>query len=173
MSKAPWTRLGRSAPLWIFAVVFLAIFAVFLFWAEPLFLGRAGVKAHLMKRAARLGPAPPGEAAVAISRMVKSFLDASKHASQVEVRIDEASSGRIAYTLILPWSEKSVKLHRRRGGTTARLTAALLKNAGADRVVVVVNVRRKKINSGESEPAGRARIEPEAGKFEWTPPEGR
>ena len=173
MSKAPRTPLGRSAPLWIFAVVFLAVFAVFLFWAEPLFLGRVGIKANLMEHAARLRPAPPGEAAVAISRMVKSFLDASKHTSEVEVRIDEASSGRIAYTLILPWSEKSVKIHQRRGGTTARLTAALLKSAGAGQVVVAVNVRRKKINSGKSEPAGQARIDPGAGKFEWTPAEGR
>ncbi len=173
MSKAPRTRLGGNAPFWIFSVVILAAFVVFLFWAEPIFLNRLGVKAHLMERAARLRAAPPGEVSAAISRMVKSFLDASKRVSEVEVRIDEASSGRIAYTLILPWSEKSAKLHKRRGRTTARLTAALLKSAGASRVVVVVNVRRKKIKSEGSMPAGRARIDPEAGKLEWKPPESR
>ncbi len=173
MSKAPWIRRRNNAPFWISSVVFLAAFVIFLFWAEPIFLNRLGVKAHLMERAARLRPAPPGEVSVAVSRMVKNFLDASKRVSEVEVRIDEATSGRIAYTLIVPWSEKSVKLHQRRGRTTAHLTAALLKSAGAGRVVVVVNVRRKKIKSGGSEPAGRARINSESGNFEWKPSESR
>ena len=170
MNETPQSRLRKDVPLWIFAVVFMALFAFFLFWAEPLFLGKSGVKAHLMERAVRLRSAPPEKSASAISQMVKSFLDASKHASEIEVRVDEASSSRIAYTLLLPWSEKSEKIHRRRGGTTARLTAALLKSAGANTVAVVVTVRRKKGSSGGSEPAGQARVDPKSGKSEWIPP---
>ncbi len=148
----------------------MALFAFFLFWAEPLFLGKSGVKAHLMEQATRLRSSPPEKSAATISQMVKGFLDASKHSSEVEVRVDEASSIRIAYTLLLPWSEKSEKIHRRRGGTTAHLTAALLKSAEADRVAVVVNVRRKKRSSRGSEPVGRARVDPATGKSEWIPP---
>ncbi len=170
MNEKPRPRLRRDVPLWIFAAVFVAAFAIFLFWSEPLFLGRIGAKARLQERAARLRAAPPAEAAASISRMAKDFLDASKHVSEIEVSIDEASSRRIAYTLVVPWSEKSAKLHYRRGITTARLTAALLKSAGAGRVAVVVNVRRKRMSSGESDPAGRASYDPVAGKFGWRPP---
>lgn len=173
VKKSPPRRHRKDIGLWIFAGFFLALIVMFLFWAEPLFLGQTGVKAQLENRAARLRGLPAEEVAASIAKMAKSFLDASKHASQMEVRVDETSSARIVYTLVLPWVSASEKIHRRRGGTTVRLTADLLKTAGAGGVGVVVNVRKKKKDSQADQPLGRAVFDPLADGWKWVPPNMR
>ncbi len=157
---------------WIFAAIFLAATSLFLFWAQPLFLGGGSAQSQLRARAARLRTAPPGAAAAEIGRLIKSFLDASKHSSRVEVSVDEASAARLAFTLIVPWSVSSEKLHRRRGETTARLTASLLKSASAAQTGVEVRIRRKRKLTDESDPAGRAVYDPASEKVTWRGPDG-
>ena len=153
--------------LWIFAAAFLGLFTIFLFRGESLFLSGTGVQARLRARAARLREEPAEKAARAIGLEIKAFLDASKHASQVVVRIDEAGAERIVFTLTVPWTVGSAKLHRLRGETTARLAASLLKSAGAARVAVVVKLRRRRIRGGESDLVGQAVYAPGPGKVDW------
>jgi hypothetical protein len=155
---------------WIFAAIFVVLTAFFLFWAQPLFLGGGGAQSQLRARAARLRAAPPGAAAAEVGRLVKSFLDASKHASRVEVTVEEASPGRLAFTLTVPWAVSSGKIHRRRGETTARLAASLLKSAGVAQTGVEVRVRRMRKSAGGSEPAGRAAYYPVSEKVTWRVP---
>jgi len=160
-------RKRKDYPVWIFGGLITALAAAFFYWGVPLILSGAGAQAHLRAQAARLRGAPPGEAAAGVARIVKGFLDLSKDVNQIEVRIDEAGADRVALTLIVPWSMSASKVHRRRSGAAARLTAALLKSAGAGQVGVSVNVRRKRTNPGTSDPAGRTLYLPRSGKFEW------
>ncbi len=163
--RAP--RKRKDYPVWIFGGLFAALAAAFFYWAMPLILSGTGAQAHLRARAARLRGAAPGEAAAGVARMVKGFLDLSKDVNQIEVRIDEAGADRVVFTLIVPWSMSAPKVHRRRSGAAARLTAALLKSAGVDQVGVSVHVRRKRKNPGASDPAGRMVYRPRSGEFEW------
>ena len=152
---------------WLLAAVFAALVSIFLFWAEPLFLAEKGAQAQLQARAARLRGGPPDTAVSGVGRLVKDFLDASKHASRMEVKIEEASASRLWIILTLPRSALSEKLLRRRGKTTARLAASLLKSAGAAGVGVVVRMRRRKAAAGQSEPAGVASREPGSEAVIW------
>lgn len=152
---------------WLIAALFAALVSVFLFWAEPLFLKEKGAQAQLQVRAARLRAGPPGAAVQGVGRLVKDFLDAASHASQMEVRIDETSASRLGMTLIVPRSMRSEKLLRRRGKTTVRLAASLLKSAGVKQPGVVVRVRRRKAAAGRSGPAGVASREPGSEAVIW------
>ncbi len=160
----------KNLVFWIFAAAFVAAASSFLFWAEPLFLAGRGAQAQLQARAARLRAGPAEKIVPEVGRLVMEFLDASKHASRVEVKIDEAGEGRLAFTLTVPWSVSSGKLHRRRGETTARLAASLLRRAGMNQTGVAVRVRRKRADAGGSEPAGRAFYEPGLGRVSWRGP---
>jgi len=160
-------RKRKDYPVWIFGGLLVALTVGFFYWGAPLILRGTGAQAHLRARAARLRDAPPGEAAAEVARMVKVFLDLSKDVNQIEVRIDEAGADRVAITLIVPWSMSASRVHRRRSGAAARLIAALLKSAGAGRVGVSVNVRRKRMNPGASDPAGWILYRPRSGEFEW------
>jgi hypothetical protein len=164
-NRAP--RKRKDYPVWIAGGLFAVLAAAFFYWGVPLIVSGTGAQAHLRARAARLRGAPPGKAAAEVARIVKGFLDLSKEANQVEVRIDEAGADRIALTLIVPWSMSAPKVHRRRSGAAARLTVALLKSAGAEQVGVSVNVRRKCTSPGASDPAGRTLYRPRSGVFEW------
>ncbi len=152
---------------WLFAAIFVALVSVFLFWAEPLFLKEKGAQAQLQARAVRLRGGPPGAAVSGVGRLVKNFLDASKHASRMEVKIEEASASRLGITLSLPRSALSEKLLRRRGKTTVRLAASLLKSAGVAGVGVVVRLRRRGADASQSEPAGVASREAGSGAVVW------
>ena len=152
---------------WLFAGVFVALVSVFLFWAEPLFLKQKGAQAQLRARAASLRGGPPSAVVSDVGRMLKDFLDASKHASRVEVKVEEATASRLGITLSLPRSARSEKILRRRGKTTVRLAASLLESAGIAGVSIVVRIRRRKTAAGQSEPAGAASRESGSGAVIW------
>jgi hypothetical protein len=152
---------------WLLAAIFVALVSVFLFWAEPLFLKEKGAQAQLQASATRLRAGPPGAAVSGVGQLVKSFLDASKHASRMEVNIEEASASWLRITLSLPRSALSEKILRRRGKTTVRLAASLLKSAGATGVGVVVMMRRRGAAAGQSEPVGVASRESGSKAIIW------
>ena len=157
----------KKISFWLIASLFVALVSVFLFWAEPLFLREKGAQAQLQVRATRFRGGPPGAAVSGVGRLVKDFLDASGHASRMEVKIDEASASRLGIILTLPRSALSEKLLRRRGKTTVRLAVSLLKSAGAVGTGVVVRLRRRKAAAGRSEPVGVASREPGSEAVTW------
>jgi len=160
----------KNFAFWIIAVHILGAVTIILFWGEKLFLSETGAQAYLQNRIAKLRGGPVEKSVGLIGREIKRFLDASRHLNQVEVRIDEAGTNRIVFTLTVPWAEKSSKLHQRRGKTTARLVASLLKSAGAERTAVIVKIRRKRILDGGIDPVGRTVYVAESGKVHWFAP---
>ncbi|MEE9275083.1 MAG: hypothetical protein V3V62_07230 [bacterium] len=168
-------RRGRSGGrndilLWVIGGAITVLAAVLLWGADALFFEESGVKANLLARAERLRGRGEAEAAAEVGRMLKKFLDASKHASETEVKIDEAGARRLAFTLTVPWSQRSGKKLELRGGTTARLAAEMLERAGAGGAAVRVEIRRRRREKDSgSEPIGRTTHAPGSGRFEWRP----
>ncbi|MEK6712190.1 MAG: hypothetical protein AABZ64_16605 [Nitrospinota bacterium] len=158
----------RQALFWACFLLAAAIPAGALFLAKSLYLDRAGVEADLLRRAAALRGGPPERAAVEVGRVLKAYLDATRHVSRAEVEIAEASAARLALRVSLPWSEVSAKKRRQRAEAMGRLAAAMLERAGAGEAEVEVEVRRFRKDAGrESDPAGRYARGPRGKGEEW------
>lgn len=171
MTNSRGPRKRRDLLFWVAAILFTGLAAFFLFYAQPLFFQRVGVKAELLEEAGRLSGGTAGEAARGVGRILKAYLDTAKPSHRAETAIGEASAGRLVLRITLPWSDSSPRRHRDRGRTTARLAAEMLARAGAGDVSVVVELRRRRASGGkEAEPAGRYTYDPAARKYEWRPP---
>ena len=144
--------------------------ALLLFAAQPLFFQRTGAKAVLLKKAEGLKGGPRAEVVREVGRILKAYLDAAKPSHRAETAIGEASRERLILRIALPPAETSVKKHRERGRTTARLAAEMLARAGAGDVSVVVELRRRRASGRRaSAPLGRYAYDPAARKYAWRP----
>ena len=97
---------------------------------------------------------PPGDITKNAGKILKKYLDASKHTSRAEIRVSETSPDRLSLDILLPWSEVSAKKRKQRAELVCRLGSDMLENAGAKGTIFSVNLLRMARDSTTSEPVG-------------------
>ncbi len=142
---------------WFLFVSFASATGALLFFSESLFLGRAGVKASLMEEAKKLKGMAPEARTKNVGRILKGYLDASKHTSRAVVRVSEATADRLSLDVRLPWAEVSAKKRRQRAELVCRLGGDLLAGAGAKDAVFLVNIVRMRKDATGGEHVGAMR----------------
>lgn len=152
---------------WVLFISFASLAGVLLFFSQPLFLYKTGVKVSLVAEAEKWRGATPEDITKNIGLMLKKYLDASKHTSRADVRVSEISPERLSIDITLPWAEVSAKKRRQRAELVCRLGGDMLENAGAKGVIFLVNLLRMARDSTAGKPVGAMVYSPKDKKCTW------
>ncbi len=139
---------------WFFFIAFAATAGALLFFSQSLFLREAGVKASLTAQAKNLAGAPPAAITKGVGRILKEYLDTSKHTSRATVRVSQSTRERLSLDVSLPWAEVSAKKRKQRAELICRLGGGMLESAGARSVVFSVRVFRMRKNAAAGDLVG-------------------
>ncbi len=152
---------------WFSFISFASVAGVLLFFSQPLFLYKTGVKVSLMAEAKKLRGIPPGVITKNVGGILKEYLDASKHTSRADIRVSDSTPDNLSIDILLPWAEVSAKKRRQRGELVCRLGGEMLESAGAKNVILFVNLLRMTKDSTNSEPVGAMVYSPKVKKCTW------
>ena len=152
---------------WFVFIAFASAAGALLFFSQPLFLYKTGVKVSLMAEAKKLRGMPPEDITKNIGRILKNYLDASKHTSRADVRVSEIDRERLSINILLPWAEVSAKKRRQRAELVCRLGGEMLENAGAKNAILLVNLLRMARDLKTSEPVGAVVYSSQGKRCTW------
>ena len=110
---------------------------------------------------------PPEDITKNIGRILKNYLDASKHTSRADVRVSEIDRERLSINILLPWAEVSARKRRQRAELVCRLGGEMLENAGAKNAILLVNLLRMARDLKTSEPVGAVVYSSQGKRCTW------
>ena len=152
---------------WFVFIAFASAAGALLFFSQPLFLYKTGVKVSLMAEAKKLRGMPPENITKNIGRILKNYLDASKHTSRADIHVSDSTPDNLSIDILLPWAEVSAKKRRQRAELVCRLGGEMLESARAKNVILLVNLLRMTKDSTDSEPVGAMVYSPKDKECTW------
>ncbi len=152
---------------WFSFISFASVAGVLLFFSQPLFLYKTGVKVSLLAEAKKLRGMPLGVITKNVGGILKEYLDASKHTSRADIHVSDSTPDNLSIDILLPWAEVSAKKRRQRAELVCRLGSEMLESARAKNVILLVNLLRMTKDSTDSEPVGAMVYSPKDKECIW------